>query len=164
MKNEEMMGCPGVRNMSRELGLPKQINITIKNKLRKEKRDINVYHHSNRSAHIVSSNSTFTSSVKPVKEKDYLHISVVSGPGYLKDACVLDFPSFINLHFWSAGEFALVYSDDRILLRIPPGPPTWQLKMTISTRLSAIDPETGCHIVIRDGDQWPDIPNEDWEI
>lgn len=150
--------------MSREFDVPKQVNITIKNKLRKERRDISVYHHSNRSAHIISSNSTFTHGVKSVNENDYLHLSVVSGPGYLREACVLDFPSFMNLHFWSSGEFAFVHLDDRILLRIPPGPPTWQLKMTVSTRLSVVDPETGCQVVVGDGDQWPEPSYEEGDI
>ncbi len=108
------------------------ITITVENKLIKEKRDINVYHHSTRSAHIISHNSSITLPLRIVGEGDYLHISVVSGPGSLWKDCLIDLPSWANFEFASEGKLTLTHSDDpkRTLLKIPPGPPAWQLKMT----------------------------------
>ena len=108
------------------------IAITVENKLIKEKRDINVYHHSTRSAHIISHNSSITLPLKTVEKDDYLHISVVSGPGSLWKDCLIGLPSWANFEFASEGKLTLTHSDDpkRTLLKIPPGPPAWQLKMT----------------------------------
>jgi len=106
--------------------------ITVENKLIKEKRDINVYHHSTRSAHIISHNSSITLPLRTVGEDDYLHISIVSGPGNLWKDCLIGLPSWANFEFASEGKLTLTHSSDakRTLLKIPPGPPTWQLKMT----------------------------------
>ncbi len=145
--------------MSREFSMTKQVDITIRNKLIKEKRDVNVYHHSNRSAHILSCNSTLTRHIKPVEADDYLHISVVSGPGHLKNDCVLDLPSFVDFRFSLPGEITLVHDGERTLLKIPPGPPIWELKMTIPKRLSSIGSMNNDHVTIGDAEEWQDSPN-----
>ncbi len=150
--------------MSREFSMTKQIDITVRNKLIKEKRDVNVYHHSNRSAHILSCNSTLTRRIKPVEADDYLHISVVSGPGHLKNDCVLDLPSFVDFRFSLPGEITLVHSGERTLLRIPPGPPIWELKMTIPKQLSSRDSINSDHITIGDDEEWLDSTDGGWEI
>jgi hypothetical protein len=108
------------------------IAVTVENKLISEKRDINVYHHSTRSAHIISHNSSITLPLRTDGEDDYLHISVVSGPGNLWKDCMIGLPSWANFEFASEGKLTLTHSSDakRTLLKIPPGPPTWQLKMT----------------------------------
>ncbi|MCU0289222.1 MAG: hypothetical protein MUF15_22855 [Acidobacteria bacterium] len=43
-----------------------------------------VYHHSNRSAYIISHNSSISIPLRTSGEGDYLHISIVSGPGNLE--------------------------------------------------------------------------------
>ena len=63
--------------------MAKEINITIENKLVMEKRDMNVYHHSTRSAHMISFDSSITLPLRSVMGDDYLHISIVTGPGNL---------------------------------------------------------------------------------
>ena len=105
-----------------------------------EKRDINIYHHSIGSAHIISQNSSITLPLREVGQGDYLHLSVVSGPGDLQYDCWVDLPSRLDFQFSSAGNvtgFAFTHSGDRSLLKIPPGPPTWQLKLTRPTNLSS---------------------------
>ena len=156
-----MKKCSGEEDMLKGSNITKEVDITIRNKLLKEKRDVNVYHHSDRSAHIISCNSSLTSGIKPGTENDYLHISVVSGPGHLKNDCVLDFPSFMDLRFSSAGDFDFVHSGERVLLRIPPGPPTWQIKMTFSTRLSSFGLLTREHVIISDGGEWAGDSSEE---
>ncbi len=131
------------------------IDITVQNRLVKEKRDINVYHHANRSAHIISSNSSLTRGIKPAEADDYLHISVVSGPGHLRHYCVLDLPAFLDFRFSLIGEATLLHQGGRTLLRIPPGPPTWELKMTIPSQSPFIRPRTEDYITVADDDQWP---------
>ena len=81
---------------------------------------------------MISHESSITLPFKTVIENDYLHISIVSGPGRLEGNCVVNLPSWIDFELSSAGDAALTHSGDRTLLKIPPGPPTWQLKMTRS--------------------------------
>ena len=130
--------------------MPKEVNIIVENKLIKEKRDINVYHQSTRGAHIISRRSSITLPLKSVKEEDYLHISVIRGPGNLRKQCLLDLPSWADFELSSDSNTTLTHSGDRILLKIPPGPPTWQLKMTMPNGLSAMDPLNGDHVTIGD--------------
>ncbi len=109
--------------------MAKEINITIENKLVMEKRDMTVYHHSSRSAHMISHNSSITLPLRAVIEDDYLHISIVSGPGDLENKSVVNLPSWADFELSSAGNTTVSHSGDRVLLIIPPGPPIWQLKM-----------------------------------
>jgi hypothetical protein len=112
--------------------MAKEINIKIENRLAMEKREINVYHCFNRSAHMISHDSSIILPLRSVLEDDYLHISVLSGPGPLGGKCMVDLPSWLDFEFSPGGELAVTHSGDRTLLKIPPGPPTWQLKMTRS--------------------------------
>ncbi len=110
--------------------MTKEIKVTIENRLIMEKRDINVYHSSTRSAHMISSSSSITLPLQSASADDYLHISVVSGPGQLTKKSIVNLPSWADFEFSSTGDVTVVHSGDRMLLTIPPGPPTWQLKMT----------------------------------
>jgi hypothetical protein len=122
----------------------KEIDITIKNKLTAGERDIHVYHHSTRSAHIISHNSSITLPLRNSNENDYLHISVVKAPGYLWTACVVGLPTWVDFDFSSEGNLTITHSSDakQTLLKIPPGPPTWELKITRSPGLSSGGPLT----------------------
>jgi hypothetical protein len=122
--------------------------ITVKNKLIKEKRDINVYHQATRSAHIISRNSSITLPLRASQEEDYLHISVISGPGNLWKNCLIDLPSWADFEFSSEGKMAVTHSGDRMVLNIPPGPPTWQLKITRPNGLQMM--QTPDHVIIGD--------------
>jgi hypothetical protein len=112
--------------------MAKEINITIENKLVIEKRDMNVYHHATRSAHMISFDSSITLPLRPVIEDDYLHISIVSGPGHLKSKSIVNLPSWVDFEFSSRGDVTVAHSGNRTLVKIPPGLPMWQLKMTRS--------------------------------
>jgi len=122
--------------------MPEKIDITIENKLAAEKRDINVFHHSTRSAHIISHLSSVTLPLECDGEDDYLYISVVRGPGNLWMDCVINVPSWANFEFSSEGKLTVTHSSDnsRTSLKIPSGPPTWGLKITRPARLWHIDP------------------------
>lgn len=104
--------------------------ITVENKFRKEKRDINVYNQATKGAHIISYNSSVTLPLQSDEEGDYLHISLVSGPGNLWDDCLIDIPLRFDFEFSTEGKVTVKHRGDRLILNIPPGPPTWQLKMT----------------------------------
>jgi hypothetical protein len=110
--------------------LTKEINITIENKLVMERRDMNVYHHSTRSAHMISFDSSITLPLQPALEDDYLHISIVSGPGNLENSSVVNLPARFNFKISYGGDVTVTHSDGRTLLKFPPGPPIWQLKIT----------------------------------
>jgi len=123
--------------------MSKEVNITIENKLVMEKRDMNVYHHSTRSAHMISHNSSVTLPLRPVIEDDYLHISIVSGPGHLNSKSIVNLPSWVDFEFTSDGDVTVTHSGDRTLVKIPPGLPVWQLKMTRSLA-SLIEKPSDC--------------------
>jgi hypothetical protein len=119
-----------------------EIEITVENKLVAEKRDLNVYHLSTQSAHIISHNSSITLPLGTNRENDYLHISVVKGPGYLERNCLINLPSWVDFDFTSKESItaiSITHSHDadgaRTVLKIPPGPPAWELKITRPTSL-----------------------------
>ena len=121
--------------------MTKTINITIENELAMGQRDMNIYHHSTRSAHMISYNSSVTLPLKSVIEDDYLHISIVSGPGRLKNRSIVNLPSWMDFDITSADDVSVAHSGGRTILKIPPGLPRWQLKMTWSP---GIDYREGC--------------------
>ena len=115
--------------------MTEEFDITVKNKLIEERRYINVYHQSTRSAHLISYNSSITLPLGTVEESDYLYISAVRSNGNLWKTCLINIPSWADFEFSSDGKVAIAHSNDadRTILKVPPGPPTWQLKMTQST-------------------------------
>jgi hypothetical protein len=104
--------------------------ITIYNKLIEEKRDLNIYHHAAKGAFIISHGHSVTIPLTQ-KEEDYIHITIISGPGNLRKDCHLDIPAICDISFTSIGNGDIHHSKNRILFRIPPGPPIWQIKLTI---------------------------------
>ena len=120
--------------------MSEEVDIIVENQFIMEKRDINIYHHYTGSAHIISQNSSITLPLKEVGQGDYLHVSVVIGPGDLEYDCWVDLPSRLDFQFSSTRNittFVFTHHGDRSLLKIPPGPPTWQLKLTRPTDLSS---------------------------
>lgn len=124
--------------------MPEEIEMTVENKLITEKRDLNVYHHTTQSAHIISHNSSITLPLAANGEKDYLQISVVKGPGYLEKYCLIDIPSWFDFNFIckeSVTGISITHSHEpggaRTILKIPPGPPAWELKITRPTSLES---------------------------
>jgi hypothetical protein len=112
-----------------------EIEITVINKLTAEKRDLNIYHHSARSAYMISHNSSIVIPLRTVAEGDYLQISIVRGPGNLEKDCLIDLPSWVDFKFFSQGNLTVTHAWGCTLLEIPPGPPVWQLKITRPTSL-----------------------------
>lgn len=130
--------------------MPGTIEISVENKLKREKRDINVYHHASRSAHIISHNSAVSLPFGLRDDDDYLHISVIRGPGHLWKECVMDLPSWADFEISAEEKINLNHSGERIFIRIPPGPPTWQLKLSGSNRLTALGTITEDYVTIAD--------------
>lgn len=100
---------------------------------------------------MISYNSSVTLPLKSVVEDDYLHISIVSGPGRLKNRSIVNLPSWIDFDISSADDVSVTHTGDRILLKIPPGLPRWQLRMT---RSSGIDQQTGCVTISDDSPEY----------
>lgn len=146
--------------MAKEENLKKQVDITVSNQLVKGERDINVYHHARRTAHLISCGGVLTSRITAGEADDYLHISVVSGPGYLENECVMDLPSFMNFRFRTTGEVIFDHSGERLVLRVPPGPPAWELRMNVSKRLSPAQAPAGDQVVIGDEEVTTEPPKE----
>lgn len=126
-----------------------EIGITIQNKLVTEKRSINVYRHFTRDAYLISYNSSVDLHLGTDIGNDYLHISIVSGPGPLADGCVVNLPAWADYEFSSEGKLTAAHDGDRKLLKIPPGPCVWQLKITRSPGMAGC-PSSECIIKIGD--------------
>lgn len=144
MKNQE--GRKGPAKMAKE------IEIAVENRLITEKRDINVFHHSTRSAHIISHSSSITLPLETVKKGDYLQISAARGPGNLWKHYLISLPSWADFEFYSKGNVTLTHSHDskRTLIKIPPGPPTWELVMKMPIGLSYLGSLTENYVTICD--------------
>lgn len=104
--------------------------IKIVNKLRTEKRGLNIYHQSTQGSHIISTGSSVRFSLKPGKEDDFLHLSVISGPGPLWKECRVGLPSWCDFDFSGGGALRVEHCGEKLQLVIPPGPPSWQLVVT----------------------------------
>jgi hypothetical protein len=121
--------------------MPEAIEITVKNKLILEKRDLSVYHHASRSAHIISPGSSVSLLLGACEKNDYLHISAIKGPGNLVKNCLANIPARFDFEFKTRVETSSIClnhrhnrEDNRTLLTIPPGPPAWELKITRPAR------------------------------
>ena len=134
--------------------MPKGIEITVQNKLVTEKRDLNIYHHSSRSAYMISHGNSITIPLGTVEDGDYLHLSIVSGPGSMEKDCWIDIPTWCDFTVSGLGNGDLTHSGDRTLLKIPPGPPVWQLKITQSSGHMNMPVED--YVIIGDKKQGPD--------
>jgi hypothetical protein len=130
--------------------MTKDMNMIIQNKLALEKRDLNIYHHSTHSAHLISYHRSITLPLGSVETGDYLHISLVSGPGPLKRDCRIDLPLWVDFEFSLDGKVTVIHPGDtqRIRLIISPGPLTWQLRVTRSDGSRFLPPAD--HVTISD--------------
>lgn len=127
----------------------KEISITVENLLTIEKRHVNVYHHATRSAHMIGCESSVTRPLNTDIEGDYLHVSVVSGPGNMENRSVVSLPSWVDFEFLSAkGSVSVAHASGRTLVKIPPGLPGWQLKLTRTTESNALEKGS---VIITDG-------------
>lgn len=127
-----------------------EINIKIQNKLVTEQRDLNAYHHSKRSAYMISHGNSITIPLGTFEDGDYLHLSIVSGPGSLEKDCRINIPSWCDFTISGLGNGGITHSGNRTSLRIPPGPPLWQLKITRSS--GQINPPIEDYISIGDNE------------
>jgi len=114
--------------------MPEQLHMSIINKLSKEKRDISLYHHRDKSAYIVSHNSKVEISMSAQEEGDFLHLSIVSGPGNMNLPCRISFPPWCNYSISGLGNGDVCRSSNETLITIPPGSPVWQLKLTLPAK------------------------------
>jgi hypothetical protein len=126
----------------------KTIEIIIKNELRIEKREMNIYHHFARGSHLISHNSSISIDLYSVLYDDYLFISLVSGPGKLEHQHTVDLPSWINYELNSEGKLTARHIENRTLLIIPPGLPEWKIKLTRPVSHSLF--ESKANIIIKE--------------
>lgn len=110
----------------------KEIIISIENNLVIEKRDLNVYHHASRGAHLIGWKSFISLPLRSVESNDYLYFSIVGGPGAMIMKCLVNLPAWLSFEFISEGKLTVHHSEGRILLHIPSGLTGWQMKLTHS--------------------------------
>lgn len=119
------------------------IDFLVWNTLIKDKRDISVFHCSGSSAHIISSGSAVTVPLSTVEPHDYLHFSLVRGPGVLWQACVIALPGWVDYRLNPAGSVTVTHSGNITYLELAPGPPTWELRITLPSQYSRVSPGPG---------------------
>ncbi len=139
--------------------MQKNIEITIRNKLTAEKRSINVYHRLSGSAHIISYNSSIAFPLGTTEEDDYLHISLVSGPGNLCRPCVMELPSWLDFNFSMEGKATIKQLGKTSVIKIPPGPPAWELKIT---RSSVTSDQLAGNVIL--SDEWDEEKGKNKEV
>lgn len=112
-----------------ENGMPERKVIKVENRLVEEKRDLNIYHHATRSAYLISHSNAVAVSLGEFGEGDYLHISVVSGPGNLVKDTWIDLPSWCDFSVTGLVNGEILHRGDRTFVRVPPGPPDWKVEV-----------------------------------
>lgn len=130
----------------------KTTEILLENNLLIERRDMNVYHRQNRAIHLISCGSSVVIPLCTINQKDYIHLSVAVGPGYMERQNIVYLPTWINFEFLSEGKFAAFHTQHHLLLKIPAGLPEWKLKLTLP--VSHRQPSLG-RVIISD-----DLDNE----
>ncbi len=124
-------------------------HIIVDNRLNTEKRAVSVYHHATRGAHLISHSSSFTFPLESSTRNDYLHISIIRGPGRLECDCAVAVPLGMDFEYSGEGKVRINHRGKDIILAIPAGPPVWQLKLTRPNGL----PATGDHrVTIREAE------------
>lgn len=106
------------------------LEFIVRNKLVRDKRDISVYHSFGSSAHIISCGSAVSVPLSTVEQDDYLHFSLVRGPGIFWQGCVISLPAWVDFRLGPAGSVTVTHSANRTHLELAPGPPTWELRIT----------------------------------
>lgn len=108
------------------------INIIIINRLVKEKRYLNIYHHGTGSSHLISALKEVAVPLNFKAKNDYLTISVVGEPGHMWHGCKVSLPFWLDFDFLTTDAVTLSHSGggERIIIHVPPGLPNWQLKIT----------------------------------
>ena len=128
------------------------MNVIVENKLVRDKRDISVYHHSNRSVHMISYNSSITLPLETTEANDYLHIVIVRGPGNLQPDCWLKIPLWMDLEivFGFEGKAVITHSPGNVWINLPARPPDWEVKVAWPETSPAVHHKTQAHITIGD--------------
>ena len=103
---------------------------------------------------MISHGNSITIPLRTVEESDYLHLSIVSGPGSMEKDCWINLPSWCNFNVSGLGNGDLTHSGNRTLLNIPPGPPVWQLK--IMRPSGHMNTPIEDYIIIGDNEHKPD--------
>lgn len=138
--------------------VPVTMPVTIRNKLLKDRRDIHVYHHSTRGAHIISRGHSLDIALLDKDSGDYVHISAGGAGGRPGHDCRITIPRELDLEFSSQGDFTLNHPPEKdrnnTRLILPPGTAKWELTLAWSMKNSHATtpgPERECILVIDNG-------------
>jgi len=128
-----MLSTPLESNIgNRGIEMAKVFNISIINRMVKEKRYLNIYHHGTGSSHLISVKKEVTVPLNLKTKKDYFTISVVGAPHHMWQGCRVNLPSWLDFDFITTDSATLSHSSggERIVIHVPPGLPNWQVKIT----------------------------------
>jgi hypothetical protein len=125
-----------------------RVDISVENRLRAEQRDLHVYHHSSRSAHIISRSSSIVLPLTMAGRVDYLYISPGRGGGRVWKQCWVRLPSWLDFELSSERGITVIHSGGQTLLKIPAGRSAWQLKITRPADPSGSGPLRGNRVTI----------------
>ncbi len=105
--------------------------VVINNLVLREKREISVYHHGTRGAHLISPNSSVKLPLRMESKGDYLHISPVMGPGFILSRWVVCFPGFLTFECDIDRKLSVRQGPGETCIKIPPGAPNWHVKVML---------------------------------
>jgi hypothetical protein len=114
--------------------MPDILLIEIQNKLVNQKKSIDVYHHVTGITDTISYNHSITLPIKTFISKqkpDFIQITIKKEPGDSIEEIAVNLPSWAKYEFSPNNniDITIIYLENRTLLKIPPCPPTWKLKI-----------------------------------
>lgn len=141
--------------MSRE-NKKQEMELEFRNRLKRERRDVSLYHNRENSSHIISSGNSLTLTLKPTEAGDYLNLAIVTGPGPSEYECVVDFPAYFVFQLTANGSFVVVHEKRRMRMKLPIVHPFWQLKVAVQRYQMPSHITGGAYISVSDAGEWND--------
>ena len=117
------------------------VSIMIKNKLIREKKDLAVYHHASKSAHIVNCNSSIYINLSKRLTTDYLHLTQITGNEQFTADCYLSLPSWLDYTVESDKKLEATQHGGHTVLRLPSGFDQWKIKISTPKNPQLLPPQ-----------------------
>lgn len=105
--------------------------MVILNRMMKSKADLAVYHHADKSAHIVTYSEAIEVSLTDTRG-DYIELSQISGSGPLPEESVIRFPDWLGYRIQVSKKVEVVHQDGQVVLSLVPGMERWHIKVFLS--------------------------------
>lgn len=110
------------------------VQISVCNKLFRERKDVHVYHHFTRGTHIISQGHSVEFPLLGKDQGDYFHIGIHRGSSITSGSCRVIIPIPLDLECSSLSDIIISHFKDgdtiNTKLVLPPGSPEWEMTLT----------------------------------